>query len=91
MSELVTNAVKHAGLQRGERIDLDVHTRPEQAEATVRYAEHVGFSPTLPPEPDEATCWGLLLVDRISNRWSVVETEGRSVAWFELELPRRRT
>lgn len=88
VSELVTNAVKHAGLRQGETIDLDVRTRPEQAEAMVRYPEHVGFSPTLPPEPDEATRWGLLLVDRISDQWSVVETRGRLVAWFKLELPR---
>jgi two-component sensor histidine kinase len=77
VSELVTNAVKYAGLREEETIDLDVRTRPEHVEVIVRYPEHVGFAPTLPPEPDEASRWGLFLVDRISNRWSVVEAEGR--------------
>ncbi len=89
VSELVTNAVKHAGLRKGEKIELDVRTRPEHAEVKVRYPEHVRFAPTLPAEPDEASRWGLLLVDRISDRWSLVETDDRVLAWFELDLSRR--
>ncbi len=88
VSELVTNAVKYAGLQDGEMIELDVRTQPKHAQVMVRYPEHLGFAPTLPPEPDEASGWGLFLVDRISDRWSVVETEERVVAWFEVDLPR---
>src|SRR6266496_1419395 len=68
VSELVTNAVKHEGLREGETIGLEVRIRPQTAEVTVRYPEHVGFAPILPPEPDEASQWGLFLVDRISDR-----------------------
>ncbi len=89
ISELVTNAVKYAGLREGEKIELDVRTRPEHAEVKVRYPEHVRFAPTLPPEPEQASRWGLLLVDRISDRWSLVETDDRVLAWFELDLSRR--
>ncbi len=88
VSELVTNAVKYAGLREGEEIELDVRTRPEQAEVKVRYPEHARFAPTLSTEPDEASGWGLLLVDRISDRWSLVETDDGVLAWFELELSR---
>lgn len=92
VTELVTNAVKHAGLQRGETIDLAVRVRPTRVEVLVRYPEHVGFSPTLPPEqqpePRVASRWGLFLVDRISDRWSVVQTRGLIEAWFEIELTR---
>jgi two-component sensor histidine kinase len=51
VSELVTNAVKYAGLRDDETIDLDVRTRPDQAEVLVRYPEHVGFAPPVPLEP----------------------------------------
>jgi anti-sigma regulatory factor (Ser/Thr protein kinase) len=89
VTELVTNAVKHAGLRRDETIDLVVLARPTRVEALVRYPEHVGFAPTLPPEPREASRWGLFLVDRISDRWSVVQTRGQIEAWFGIDLPRR--
>ena len=88
LSELVTNALKHAGLREGETIDLDVRMGGTTAEMTVRDPEHVGFEPTLPPDPDGASGWGLFLVDRISDRWCVVESEGQLVAWCEVDLPR---
>jgi anti-sigma regulatory factor (Ser/Thr protein kinase) len=89
VSELVTNAVKYAGLQQEETIDLVVRVRPTRVEVLVLYPEHVGFAPTLPPEPSEASRWGLLLVDRISDRWSVVQSQSQIEAWFEINLPRR--
>lgn len=87
LSELVTNALKHAGLREGETIGLDVRIGRTKAEMMVRYPEHVGFAPTFPPDPDEASGWGLFLVDRISDRWSVVESEGHVVAWCEVDVP----
>lgn len=89
VSELVTNAVKYAGLRRRERIDLVAIVRPTRVEVLVRYPEHEGFTPTLPLEPDEGSRWGLFLVDRICDRWSVVQTQGLTEAWFEIDLPRR--
>lgn len=94
VSELVTNAVKYAGLGPEEAIDLAVGVRPTRVDVLVRYPEHVGFPPTLPPEPEEAaepgrtSGWGLFLVDRLSDRWSVVQTQGRIEARFEIDIPR---
>ncbi len=90
VSELVTNAVEHAGLREGEGIDLEVSAREAQAEVRVRYPEHRWFPPTLPAEPvGEDPTLGLFLVDRVSDRWSLVEEEGTVVAWCELAVPSR--
>ena len=78
-----------AGLRRTESIDLDIRRMAQTVEVMVRYPEHVGFAPTLPPEPKEASRWGLFLVDRVSDRWSVVEVEdGRMLAWCEIDIAR---
>jgi anti-sigma regulatory factor (Ser/Thr protein kinase) len=87
LSELVTNAIEHAGLRKGETIGLDVRIGRTKAEMVVRYPEHVGFEPTFPPDADGASGWGLVLVDRISDRWSVVESEGQVVTWCEVDVP----
>ena len=85
VSELVTNAVKHAGLGPGETVGLDVRARPRSVEVMLRYPEHRGCEPRVPLEPGEASHWGLFIVDRIADRWSVVLTQGVMEAWFELD------
>ncbi len=86
VSELVTNAVQHADLRREETIGLDLDVGPEHVEVIVRYPEHREFERTLSLEPDELSGWGLFLVDRIADRWSVVATQGFTEAWCELDL-----
>jgi anti-sigma regulatory factor (Ser/Thr protein kinase) len=88
LSELVTNAIEHAGLRKGETIGLDVRIGRTKAEMVVRYPEHVGFEPTFSPDADGASGWGLFLVHRISDRWSVVESVGQVVTWCEVDVPR---
>jgi len=88
VSELVTNAVKHAGLGPGETVGLDVRARPKRVEVMLRYPEHHGFEPRVtrvPRGPGEASRWGLFIVDRIADRWSVVLTQGVMEAWFEVD------
>jgi anti-sigma regulatory factor (Ser/Thr protein kinase) len=89
LTELVTNAVKHANLRDGETIELNVRTRPEHVEAMVCYPQHVGFAQVVPLEPDEALGCGLFVVDQVSDRWSVVETQGQVQAWFEVDVAGR--
>ncbi len=72
-----------------ETIDLVVRVGPTRVEVLVRCPQHVEFAPTLPPEPGEASRWGVFLVDRISDGWSVVQTQGQIEAWFEIDLPRQ--
>ena len=84
MTELVTNAVRHgdAGPDRLLRLEL------RQRRGAVRVAvcgEGPGFAPEatrLPP--DETGGWGLVLVDRIADRWAVTRTPTGTCVWFEL-------
>ena len=84
VSELVTNAVRHAGGPRGGEVALDVTI--ESARVRVEVADPGGgFDPQ--PRDDEMTRpggWGLYLVDRIADRWGVVRNTFNRV-WFEID------
>jgi anti-sigma regulatory factor (Ser/Thr protein kinase) len=87
VSELLTNAVKHAGLAADERIRLDIRCHPDRVEGVLHYQEHNDFDPTIPVTPGDTSGWGLFVVDRLADRWSIVQTNGVLEAWFEIELP----
>ncbi len=85
VSELVTNAIRHA-LRTGI---AQVELRIENERGRVRVAVSDpgdGFSvePRLPTAL-ESSGWGLYLVDRIADRWGVV-TMDRNEVWFELDV-----
>jgi anti-sigma regulatory factor (Ser/Thr protein kinase) len=90
VSELVTNAVVHAGLGLGDHVELDLHTRPGGVEVMLHYPGHRGFELTLPLVPGGSSGLGLFLVDQIASRWSVIETRGEMEAWFEVDVPTER-
>ena len=85
VSEVVTNAVRHAGLGPQERIVVrfDKSSARLRVEVTDRGG---GFEPG-PREPDlmRAGGWGLYLVERLAQRWGVDNAAG-TVVWFELDL-----
>jgi two-component sensor histidine kinase len=75
VSELVTNAVRHAGLKAGDRIGLLVHLR--DSGLRVEVAE---------PDPARASGWGLYLVDELADRWGMDRGgRGGTRIWFELD------
>jgi anti-sigma regulatory factor (Ser/Thr protein kinase) len=80
-SELVANAVTHAG---AESIGLRFQVLPETIRVEVA-DEGPGFAPN-PGELDPSAVggWGLYLVDQLSSRWGVIDGEGARV-WFEIE------
>jgi len=85
VSELVTNSVRHARFEEGEAIEVSVIV-----DDVVRVEVHdpgPGFDqPDLEPaHPLESAGWGLLLVERLTDRWGVDRTKGTSV-WFEIGL-----
>jgi anti-sigma regulatory factor (Ser/Thr protein kinase) len=84
VSELVTNAVRHAGGPRGGDVALEVTVEP--ASVHVEVADPgTGFDPR--PRDDEMTRpggWGLYLVDRIADRWGVARNH-RNRVWFEID------
>jgi anti-sigma regulatory factor (Ser/Thr protein kinase) len=84
MTELVTNAVRHAdgGPDRMMRVEL------RQRPGAVRVAvcdEGPGFVAEVKAFcSDDIGGWGLLLVDRIADRWAVTSTETGTCVWFEI-------
>jgi serine/threonine-protein kinase RsbW len=86
ISELVTNAVRHAGLGAADVIVLvvDVDVR------TLRVEVHDpggGFVPSPPsPDPSRPSGWGLYLVAELADRWGV-DSDERTRVWFELDRP----
>ena len=81
VSELVTNAVRHAG---GGAVRLVVaHGR-----GVLRVEVHdpgKGFEVAAPPEdPLRSSGWGLVLVAELADRWGVDHSPGTRV-WFEMD------
>jgi anti-sigma regulatory factor (Ser/Thr protein kinase) len=85
ISELVTNSVRHAGLDATEAVQLTVAV----AEDTVRVAVRdpgPGFEPpTAPRDPDHVGGWGLVLVEQVAARWGVEHDGEANTVWCELE------
>ncbi len=85
VSELVTNAVRHAG---GGRIDLRL-VRTDVLLCEVEDAEH--SLPTLcSAGPEDEAGRGLSVVERLAREWGASRSAAGKSVWFELGLPRRR-
>jgi anti-sigma regulatory factor (Ser/Thr protein kinase) len=84
VSELVTNSVRHAGLEPRDAIDVTVGLCPGWLRAEVR-DPGAGFEPeALQRAAGAEGGWGLRLVSQIAARWGVARGSGFTV-WFELE------
>jgi anti-sigma regulatory factor (Ser/Thr protein kinase) len=84
VSELVSNAVVHAGAGPERPLQVQVLRGPRWIVVTVE-DEGPGFSwhPT-PDGGNESGGWGLFLVDRIADRWGVECTADGTRVWFEI-------
>ena len=81
VSELVTNAIRHAGL---DVIKLVVVTEDRVLRIEV-CDPGPGFELAEPePDPARPSGWGLYLVRELSDRWGVERNEETRV-WFELD------
>jgi anti-sigma regulatory factor (Ser/Thr protein kinase) len=85
VTELVSNSVRHAGLDLGQRIDLDVLRFPRFLRMEVA-DEGCGFSleawSTEAIQPGGG--WGLSLVDRLADRWGMDSGHG-TIVWSEFD------
>ena len=84
ITELVTNAVRHAGAGPGANVAVALRRhegdlRVEVTDAGPRFA-------TMPERPGHEGVggWGLFLVDRIADRWGVEPAEPGTRVWFEV-------
>jgi len=80
VSELVTNAVRHA---RSDRFEVRLEVSPETLRLEV-HDEGAGFEPEIAPSDDGTGGYGLFIVDRLADRWGV-EREAGGVIWLELD------
>ncbi|KQX56106.1 MULTISPECIES: SpoIIE family protein phosphatase [unclassified Streptomyces] len=88
-SELVTNAVIHAGtsaevlcLRSDDSIRVEVADRYPEREIPVQSGRSLG-------SPDRENGRGLLLCAALAHRWGVDYTPTRKHVWFHLDLPQR--
>jgi anti-sigma regulatory factor (Ser/Thr protein kinase) len=84
VSELVTNAVRHAGLGDADRIRL--HARLHRGVLRVEVEDPGRGFELRPPAPDPARAsgWGLYLVEELSDRWGMEGAAPGTRIWFEL-------
>lgn len=81
VSELVTNAVRHAG---GEVVRLIVALTGGTLRIEVHDPGH-GFKHQPPPDdPLRASGWGLVLVEELADRWGI-DHHPRTRVWFEMD------
>src|SRR5438876_585918 len=88
VSELVSNSVLHA---HADQIELHAYSAPELVRVKVS-DQGPGFDATeTRPEPntDGEGGFGLLIVDKVADRWGVTRDHHASV-WFEIDRPGNR-
>lgn len=80
VSELVTNAVRHA---RGERFEVRLEVRPDALRLEV-HDDGAGFDPRIQPSGDGTGGYGLYIVDRLADRWGAEGGDGGMI-WLEVD------
>ena len=84
LTELVTNAVRHADTEPDAPVRVEVQLQSRTVRVAV-YDEGPGFAAQAAvPGRQEKSGWGLQLVDRIANHWAVRPTPNGTCVWFEI-------
>ncbi len=83
VSELVTNCIRHAGVEPDATIELKVAPRESVIRVEVSDPGE-GFEPApVHLSLYSKSGWGLYLVEQIADRWGVLVENGTKV-WFEI-------
>ena len=84
VTELVTNAVRHAGAGPERSLHVELLHSPGWVAVAVA-DDGPGYTWHQTPSPgNESGGWGLFLVDRIADRWGAESTTDRNRVWFEI-------
>jgi PAS domain S-box-containing protein len=87
VSELTSNAVRHGPRRPGDDVVLRIGLRDDVLRVEVT-DEGGGFEPPPPTGVLVAGGWGLVLVDRVADRWGV-EGGAPTTVWFEIDRAAR--
>ena len=87
VSELVTNSVRHAGLEPDATIGLRVDVWPDRVRVEVTDTGPGFERDRESPSIYQDSGWGLYLVEQVATRWGVDLAETTRV-WFEIDRDR---
>jgi anti-sigma regulatory factor (Ser/Thr protein kinase) len=86
VTELVANAVVHAGASEADLLELDVVLEPGVVQVQVSDGGPGFERPTERLDVERPGGFGLVLVERMARRWGI-ERGARTRVWFELVRP----
>ena len=87
VTEVVTNSVRHAGLDDDDTIEMTVRLTDGRVMVTC-HDRGPGYRP-LETGASPAAGWGLFLVRELADRWGTDTCTGTGcTTWFELTVPR---
>jgi anti-sigma regulatory factor (Ser/Thr protein kinase) len=85
VSEIVSNSVRHAGLDAADAIEVRIRGSRSMLHVDV-IDPGPGFEPEGARPREDDGGWGLWLLDRLATRWGV-ERGGATRVWFDLARP----
>jgi anti-sigma regulatory factor (Ser/Thr protein kinase) len=84
-TELFTNAVRHAQLQAGDPVGVEVMIGPRSVRVSViDGGTGFDYGKMLREPPNDTGGWGLFLIESIADHWGIDESPPHS-AWFEID------
>jgi anti-sigma regulatory factor (Ser/Thr protein kinase) len=84
ISELVTNSVRHAGIDATQPLQLSIAIDGGIVRVAVRDPGPGFRPPKAPTDPAHVGGWGLVLVDQLAEQWGVEHDGEATVVWCEL-------
>jgi anti-sigma regulatory factor (Ser/Thr protein kinase) len=87
VTELVSNSIRHAGLQADERIRIWAGWSGRRLKVIVRDRAEgrlARIAGSIRPLPGAESGWGLFIVNQLASRWGAVN-DGGAGYWFELD------
>lgn len=83
-SEVVSNAVIHAGLSAEDAIDLFVENDDGRVRIRVAHPGPDFHWSGSEPDRDTPGGFGLHIVGSVTDRWDITHSDGRTETWFEI-------